>query len=98
MPSQSPTASRTDSLTRISPPSACRGHPRRHRDVAAEQVVAAQHRLAHVDADPHPNAVGALALVSRCMSTLHRTACSGCGEGDHEPVALALDDVAARAA
>ena len=35
-----------------------RGHPRRHRDIPAEQVVAAAHRLAHVDAYPDTDAVG----------------------------------------
>src|SRR5258705_3214755 len=33
-------------------------HARRHCDVAAEQVVAAAYRLAHVNADPDTNAVG----------------------------------------
>ena len=92
MSSWSLTASRTGSLTRISPPSACAGHPRRHRDVAAEQIVAAPHRLAHVDADADPNTVGPLTKCALHVDTApHRLL--GLREGDHEPVALALHDV-----
>src|SRR3954451_856150 len=32
------------------------GHPCRHCDVAAEQIVATPYRLSHVDANPNPNA------------------------------------------
>ncbi len=62
MPSQSLIASRTVSLTRISPPPAWAGDSGGHRDVSAEKVVAAAHRAAHVDSDPHPNTVAPLAL------------------------------------
>ena len=69
-----------------------RRHARRHRDIPAEQVVAAPHRLARVDADAHPDPVGA---PTKCP--LHVDAAPHrllrLGEGDHEPVALALHDV-----
>src|SRR3981189_3240441 len=35
-------------------------HACRHRDVAAEQIVTAAYRLAHVDSDPDTNTVGPL--------------------------------------
>ena len=69
-----------------------RRHARRHRDIPAEQVVAPPHRLARVDADAHPDPVGA---PTKCA--LHVDAAPHrllrLGEGDHEPVALAFHDV-----
>ena len=70
------------------------GDPRRHRDVAAEQVVAAAHRAAHVDPDPHSNTVVPLPLCVSLQRVLHVDAAAyrllGLREGDHESVALAF--------
>ena len=68
----------------------------RHRDIAAEQIVAASHRLARVDADANSNSVGPLPKFPLHVdAAAHRLL--RFGEGDHEPVALALDDVTAMA-
>src|ERR1700744_782722 len=67
-----------------------RCHPRRHRHVAAEQVVSASHRGTHVSTDPHPDVLPLLGALAEVL--LHADAAanslSGVGEGDHEPVAL----------
>jgi hypothetical protein len=70
-------------------------HPRRHGDVAPEQIVATSHRRAHVHSHSHPDLIPTLGVVVKRM--LYRDAAAnglpGICEGDHEPVALGLDDV-----
>src|ERR1700733_8336266 len=69
----------------------------RHRAVAAEQVVAAAHRAAHVDADPNSNPVAPLVLCTFVKRVLHIDTAAhrllGVGKGNHEPVTLTFHDV-----
>ena len=90
------TASRTGSLTRISPPSACPATRAAIATLRPKRSSPASDGGTHVSADAHPDVVPLLsALVQGLLhgdTAAHSL--SGIGEGDHESVAFALDHVA----
>lgn len=96
MSGRSPSASRTGSLIRISPPSAFPAI-RAAMTTLRPNRSSASDRRPHVDAHAHTNVVKAISLIFQRLLRIDTTAqgIAGFGEGEHESVPLGFDHMSA---